>query len=44
MEKVNEYIDTGGWGSTMDRCGGAPDQLITWVLLLLRLDGMVPQM
>jgi hypothetical protein len=29
-KKVNEYIDTGGWGSTMDRCGGAPDQLITW--------------
>jgi hypothetical protein len=29
-EKVHEYVDRGGWGSTMNRCGGAPDQLITW--------------
>jgi hypothetical protein len=29
-KKVYEYMDTGGWGSTMNRCGGAPDQLITW--------------
>ena len=29
-KKVHEYMDTGGWGSTMNRCGGAPDQLITW--------------
>jgi hypothetical protein len=29
-KKVYKYMDTGGWGSAMDRCGGAPDQLITW--------------
>jgi hypothetical protein len=29
-KKVHEYMDTGGWGSAMDRCGGAPDQPITW--------------
>jgi hypothetical protein len=28
--KVHEYIDRGGWGSTMNRCGGTSDQLITW--------------
>jgi hypothetical protein len=29
-KKVYKYMDTGRWGSAMDRCGGAPDQLITW--------------
>jgi hypothetical protein len=29
-KKVHEYTDSGNWGSTMNRCGGAPDQLITW--------------
>ena len=29
-KKVHEYTDRGAWGSTMNRCGGAPDQLITW--------------
>jgi hypothetical protein len=29
-KKVHEYTDRGRWGSTMNRCGGAPDQLITW--------------
>jgi hypothetical protein len=29
-KKVHEYVDKGGWGSTMDRCGGKPDQLVTW--------------
>jgi hypothetical protein len=29
-KRVHEYVDRGGWGSTMNRCGGAPDQLITW--------------
>lgn len=29
-KKVHEYVDRGGWGSTMDRCGGVSDQLITW--------------
>lgn len=28
--KVHEYVDRGGWGSTMGRCGGQPDQAITW--------------
>lgn len=29
-KKIHEYADKGGWGSSMNRCGGAPDQLITW--------------
>jgi hypothetical protein len=29
-KKVHEYTDRGNWGSTMNRCGGVPDQLITW--------------
>jgi hypothetical protein len=29
-KKIHEYADKGGWGSTMNRCGGEPDQLITW--------------
>lgn len=29
-KKIHEYVDGGGWGSTMNRCRGAPDQLITW--------------
>jgi hypothetical protein len=29
-KKVHEYVDRGGWGSTMNRCEGAPDQPITW--------------
>jgi hypothetical protein len=29
-KKVYRYMDRGSWGSTMNRCGGAPDQLITW--------------
>jgi len=29
-KKVHEYTDRGAWGSIMNRCGGAPDQLITW--------------
>lgn len=29
-KKVYEYMDAGGWGSTMDRCGGSSDQSITW--------------
>jgi hypothetical protein len=29
-KKIHEYVDKGGWGSTMSRCGGSADQLITW--------------
>jgi hypothetical protein len=29
-KKIHEYLDRGDWGSTMNRCGGEPDQLITW--------------
>jgi hypothetical protein len=29
-KKIHEYMDKGGWGSTMNQCGGATDQLITW--------------
>jgi hypothetical protein len=28
--KVDENVDRGGWGTTGDECGGAPDQIITW--------------
>ena len=29
-EKVDERIDSGGWGIQAAECGGAPDQIITW--------------
>jgi hypothetical protein len=29
-EKVDENIDSGGWGDTGEECGGEPDQIITW--------------
>jgi hypothetical protein len=29
-EKVDERIDSGGWGTDATKCGGAPDQKITW--------------
>jgi hypothetical protein len=29
-EKVDENIDSGGWGSEGEECGGEPDQIITW--------------
>jgi hypothetical protein len=29
-EKVDERIDSGGWGTEATKCGGAPDQKITW--------------
>jgi hypothetical protein len=28
--KVDERIDSGGWGSEGDTCGGSPDQIISW--------------
>ena len=28
--KVNEFVDSGGWGNAGGECGGAPDQIITW--------------
>jgi hypothetical protein len=28
--KVNEFIDSGGFGNAGRECGGAPDQIITW--------------
>jgi hypothetical protein len=28
--KVDENIDSGGWGSEGEECGGASDQIITW--------------
>jgi hypothetical protein len=28
--KVNERLDTGGWGNNGRECGGTPDQIITW--------------
>jgi hypothetical protein len=29
-ERVDENIDSGGWGSEGEECGGEPDQIITW--------------
>ncbi|WP_415282145.1 discoidin domain-containing protein [Candidatus Nitrososphaera sp. FF02] len=29
-KKVDEKVDSGGWGSDGDMCGGSPDQKITW--------------
>jgi hypothetical protein len=29
-QKVNEFVDSGGWGSSAGECGGKPDQIITW--------------
>jgi F5/8 type C domain len=28
--KVDENIDSGGWGDSGEECGGEPDQIITW--------------
>jgi hypothetical protein len=28
--KVNEFVDSGGFGKAGGECGGAPDQIITW--------------
>ena len=28
--KINERVDSGGWGTSGPMCGGAPNQLITW--------------
>jgi hypothetical protein len=28
--KIFEKVDSGGWGSEGDYCGGNPDQIITW--------------
>jgi hypothetical protein len=28
--KINEFVDSGGWGHEGSYCGGTPDQLITW--------------
>jgi hypothetical protein len=28
--KINEFVDSGGWGNQGRNCGGAPDQIITW--------------
>ena len=29
-KKIDEKIDNGGWGKDGSRCGGTPDQIITW--------------
>ena len=28
--KVNDFVDSGGFGKGGEECGGAPDQIITW--------------
>ena len=28
--KIGEYLDQGGWGKNGTKCGGKPDQIITW--------------
>jgi len=39
--KVDENIDSGGWGSSGRECGGEPDQIITWggAIATFRWDG-----
>ena len=29
-EKIYEYTDAGGWGRDAIKCGGKPDQIISW--------------
>jgi hypothetical protein len=29
-QKVYPFTDSGGWGDAGERCGGTPDQIITW--------------
>jgi hypothetical protein len=28
--KINDFVDSGGWGNQGGNCGGASDQIITW--------------
>jgi len=28
--KIGQFVDNGGWGDDGTKCGGAPDQIITW--------------
>ena len=28
--KINDFVDSGGWGNQGGYCGGDPDQIITW--------------
>lgn len=28
--KINEYVDEGSWGADGTKCGGEPDQIISW--------------
>jgi hypothetical protein len=39
--KVDEHIDEGGWGDEGDKCGGSPDQIISWggPIVTFRWDG-----
>jgi hypothetical protein len=39
--KIDENVDSGGWGTTAGQCGGRPDQLITWggPVATFRFDG-----
>jgi hypothetical protein len=30
MGKINDFVDSGGWGNQGGYCGGDPDQIITW--------------
>jgi hypothetical protein len=40
-KKVDDKIDNGGWGKDGGRCGGRPDQIITWggPIVTFRWDG-----
>lgn len=39
--KVDEHIDEGGWGDEGDKCGGSPDQILSWggPIVTFRWDG-----
>lgn len=39
--KIDEHIDEGGWGDQGDKCGGSPDQILSWggPIVTFRWDG-----
>ena len=39
--KVDEHMDEGGWGDEGDKCGGSPDQIVSWggPIVTFRWDG-----
>jgi hypothetical protein len=42
--KVNEFVDSGGWGNAGGKCGGVPDEIITLEARLSHTDGIIRRM